>query len=66
MSEDEYIEAIKNSAERYLEVIRDPGLYQEDGGSRIKHWEHIKCFLSAHTIIRLCEKHLASTNVTDA
>jgi hypothetical protein len=56
MTEAEYIRTIRDVAERYLEVIRDPGDFMNgEGIRRIRHWTSIKEKLSAHTAIKLCD-----------
>jgi hypothetical protein len=55
MTEDEYIQSIRDTAQRYIEVIRDPSAHPEDGYRRMQHWEAVKQKLSAHTLIKLCD-----------
>jgi len=55
MTGDEYIQSIRDTAQRYIEVIRDPAAHPEDGYRRMQHWEAVKQKLSAHTMIALCD-----------
>lgn len=58
MSEEEYVDRIKQSAQSYIAFIRGD-LGGEEARNVILRWEHMKTFLSAHTAIRLCETWLA-------
>lgn len=56
MTEAQYIQTIRDVAERYLEVIREPGDFMSgEGISRIRHWHAITEKLSALTAIKLCD-----------
>jgi hypothetical protein len=56
MTEAEYIQTIRDVANRYLEVIREPGDFMNgEGIRRIRHWHAITAKLSAHTAIKLCD-----------
>jgi hypothetical protein len=56
MTEAEYIRTIRDVANRYLEVIREPGDFMNgEGIRRIRHWHAITEKLSAHTAIKLCD-----------
>lgn len=57
MTEAEYVQAIRNVAEGYLEVIREPLAFvdADEGLRRIRHWTAIKEKLSPHTAIQLCD-----------
>lgn len=60
MTEAEYVLTIRNVAEGYLEVIREPSAFEDadEGLRRIRHWTSIKEMLSPHTAIRLCDMWL--------
>ena len=58
MTEPEYIQAIRDAATAYLEVIRDPTAFQ-DAGARIRRWQAIREKLSAHATLKLCDAWLA-------
>lgn len=61
MTEAEYVQTIRDVAERYLEVIHEPGAFMNgEGVRRIRHWTAIKEKLSAHTAIKLCDLWLES------
>lgn len=56
MTEAQYIQTIRDVAEGYLEVIREPGDFMDgEGICRIRHWHAITAKLSAHTAIKLCD-----------
>jgi hypothetical protein len=61
MTEREYIQAIRDAAARYVEVIREPTAHEEDGAARIRRREAIKEKLGAFTAIELCDAWLRSS-----
>ena len=62
MSEAEYVHAIRNAAQRYLDVVRDPAAHHSDGQQRIRRWEAIKEKISPITLIALCDAWFAARN----
>ena len=61
MTERKYIQAIRDAATAYVEVIRDPKAFQ-DAGARIRRWWTIREKLGAHTVVRLCDAWLAQSH----
>lgn len=54
MTENEYIQSIRDTAERYIEAIGSPAAHK-DTKSRIYRWQAVKEHLSAQTAIDLCD-----------
>lgn len=55
MTESEYIQSIRDTAQRYIEVIRDPSAHGKDASRRMRHWQAVKEKLSPWTLIALCD-----------
>ncbi len=64
MTESEYVQAIRDSASAYVDVIRNPDNHKTDGKAIIGRWWTMKENLSAHLIIDLCNLRLASSNTS--
>lgn len=64
MTEIEYIQAIRDAAERYIEVIREPATHGKDAKRRLHRWQMIKENLSAHSMVRLCDLWLGNEGTT--
>lgn len=60
MTELAYIQAIRDAATAYREVIRDPTAFQ-NAGAQIRRWQSIREKLSAHTTLKLCDAWLAQS-----
>jgi hypothetical protein len=63
LTEVEYVQAIRDAALAYLEVIRNPTAYLDDGAKRMRRWWTIREKLSAHTAVRLCDAWLAQSHI---
>lgn len=59
MTDHEYVERIKTSAQEYLDFIR--GVTAGDAArDAVFRWEHIKAHLSPHTAIEMCDAWLSA------
>lgn len=65
MTEIEYVQRIRTSAEEYLSFIRGE-IEGEQARNAIARWEHMKTYLSPHTAIRMCEAWLSGNGTEDA
>jgi hypothetical protein len=54
MTEAEYVQAIRDAAQRYTDVIRD-GVANRDGKKHLDRRQAIKDKFSPHTAIQLCD-----------
>lgn len=59
MTESEYVQRIRTSAEEYLSFIRGE-IEGEQARNAMLRWEHMKTYLSPLTAIQICEAWLSA------
>lgn len=65
MTEADYVLTIRDAAQRYVDVIRDPERV-DAGQAHLLHWMAIKEKLSPFTAIALCDAWLQMVEKDDA